>query len=154
MYDNAGRGDGIGSRYFTVFNSGVAVQNADPLPLTDAFPTHDRIALANTRDMLPIGAVRDTLPTGVARDGLPSRDRQGAVVQIQELDRIELNLGAVKGYLLLNGERRELPIGSTLLNGVFYWQPGPGFLGTFQLNFEGPDLPDAAVTVVIQPKRF
>jgi len=70
------------------------------------------------------------------------------------LDRIELNLGAVKGWLLLNGERRELPIGSTLLNGVFYWQTGPGFLGTFQLNFERTDLPDVTVVVKIQPKHF
>src|SRR2546429_37852 len=33
VYDNAGRGDGIGSRYFTVFNSGgggVAAQQASP----------------------------------------------------------------------------------------------------------------------------
>src|SRR5207253_7830085 len=79
---------------------------------------------------------------------------EGAVVQVSELDRIELNLGAVKGYLLLNGERRPLPIGSRLLNGVFYWQTGPGFLGTFTLNFELPDLPDVTVVVIIQPKRY
>jgi hypothetical protein len=132
VYDNAGRGDGIGSRYFTVFNSGggVAIQDTSP---------SDSLADANP---MPLASA------------LPSRDRKEAVVQIQELDRIEINLGAVRGYLNVNGERRPLPIGSTLLNGIFYWQPGPGFLGVFQLNFERPDLPDAALTVVIQPKRF
>ena len=163
VYDNAARGDGIGSRYFTVFNGGVAVQNAGPVPLADGFPTQTRTVLANTRDPLPAGVARDALPTGAARDeptigtardGLPNRDREGAVVHVFELDSIELNLGAVKGYLLLNGERRPLPIGSTLLNGVFYWQTGPGFLGTFTLSFERTDLPDVTVVVIIQPKHF
>jgi hypothetical protein len=146
VYDNAGRGDGIGSRYFTVFNGGgVAVQNADPVPPDDMVPADDRIALDNARD---------PVTTGVASDGLPNRDRKGAVIHIEELDHIELNLNAVKGYLLLNGEKRALPIGSTILNGVFYWQPGPGFLGTFEFNFERADLPDVNIAVIIRPKRF
>ena len=35
----------------------------------------------------------------------------------------------------MNGERRPLPIGSSLKAGVFYWQLGPGFLGDFDLLF-------------------
>ncbi|HEY6389843.1 MAG TPA: SBBP repeat-containing protein [Bryobacteraceae bacterium] len=121
VYDNAGRGDGIGSRYFTVFNVGggnVAVEEARP-----------------------------------TSDALTSRDRKGAV-QIEELERIELDLGAVTGHLIQNGHRRPLPIGSTLVNGVFYWQPGPGFLGEFHFNFERPGLPDTTIAVIIHPKRF
>jgi hypothetical protein len=56
-------------------------------------------------------------------------------IRIEELERVRLDLGAARGYLLLNGERRPLPIGSTLVNGIFYWQTGPGFLGLFELNF-------------------
>jgi len=126
VYDNAGRGDGIGSRYFTVFNSGdggsVAVEGTRPV-----FLSRDR---------------KEAVADGVRK------------IHIEELDHIELDLGAASGHLLLNGERRPLPIGSTLVNGVFYWQPGPGFLGTFQLNFERPGLPDATVVVMIHPKRF
>ncbi len=118
VYDNAGRGDGIGSRYFTVFNSGGGS-----------------------------GPVQDTSPSLSARDIVKE-------IQIEELERVQLDVGAVKGYLLVNGERRPLPIGSTMLNGIFYWQPGPGFLGSFQLNFERPGSPDAPVEVSIQPKRF
>jgi hypothetical protein len=152
VYDNAARGDGIGSRYFTVFNSGgggVAEQETRP-PLASArrsetrLPSRDRWQQVSSLDGLDRGQA-EVLQVPLAKE---------AVVQVEEMDRIELNLGAVKGCLLLNGERRELPIGSTLVNGVFYWQPGPGFLGTFELNFERPGLPDAAIIVTIQPKRY
>jgi hypothetical protein len=117
VYDNAGRGDGIGSRYFTVFNAsgGVAAQESSP----------------------PMGT-RD-----VAKE-----------IEIEEVEHIQMDVGAVRGYVLLNGERRPLPIGSTLVDGVFYWQPGPGFLGTFQLVFERPGSADAGIAVRIHPKRF
>jgi len=41
------------------------------------------------------------------------------------------------GYLRVKDELRPLPIGSTLdsARGVFYWQPGPGFLGDYELVF-------------------
>jgi Beta-propeller repeat len=118
VYDNAGRGDGIGSRYFTVFNSGgggVAAQESSPL------------------------------------SGVHEVEKE---IEIEELESVQTDAGAVRGYLLVNGERRPLPIGSTLVDGVFYWQPGPGFLGAFQLIFERPDSADAPILVRIRPKRF
>jgi hypothetical protein len=41
------------------------------------------------------------------------------------------------GYLLVNNELHSLPIGSTLDSerDVFYWQPGPGFLGAYDFVF-------------------
>jgi len=41
------------------------------------------------------------------------------------------------GYLKFQDELRPLPIGSTLDadRGVFYWQPGPGFLGEYEFVF-------------------
>ena len=41
------------------------------------------------------------------------------------------------GYLANGDELKPLPIGSTLdpRRGIFYWQPGPGFLGEFRLVF-------------------
>jgi hypothetical protein len=51
-----------------------------------------------------------------------------------------------------------LPIGSTLdtRNGVFYWQPGPGFIGTYRFIFvmkgtNGPVRREAAIA--IKPKN-
>jgi hypothetical protein len=76
-------------------------------------------------------------------------DRTGArVVNIEEVSRIVLYLGGEmesgppgsyggQAYLIVGGELRELPIGSTFDadQGIFYWQPGPGFLGEFDFVF-------------------
>ena len=119
VYDNQGRGAGIGSRYFTVLNTGnIAVSNEEPVVV-------------------------------------PSREPGDATdVEIEELGRIELKIGATRGYLLVQGERRMLPAGSSIKRGVFYWQAGPGFLGEYQLVFERPGAPDLIVRVTIRPKRF
>jgi len=75
-------------------------------------------------------------------------------VEIEELGQIEVPLGAVGGYQLVNGERRPLPIGSSLRRGVFYWQPGPGFLGEHNLVFEQKDGTEVQVSVKIRAKQF
>jgi len=75
-------------------------------------------------------------------------------VEMDELERIELPLGTTTGYLLVNGQRRTLPIGSSIQGGVFYWQALPGFLGEYQLGFERPGAADLSVHVKIRPKRF
>jgi hypothetical protein len=62
-----------------------------------------------------------------------------APIEIDQLGRVELQLGAVSGRLLAAGEQRPLPIGSTLKDGVFYWQPPAGFLGEYHLAFERTD---------------
>jgi hypothetical protein len=43
----------------------------------------------------------------------------------------------VRGYMIINGDLRPLPIGSTLAKkaGKFYWSPGPGFYGKYDLVF-------------------
>jgi hypothetical protein len=121
VVDNAGRGDGIGSRYFTVQNGGNAIAVSGEAPI-----------------LVPFGGVQ-----GEIRD-----------VEMDELERVELELGATNGYLLVNGDRRPLPVGSSIKRGVFYWQAGPGFLGEYQLVFERPGSPDLIVRVTIRPKRF
>jgi hypothetical protein len=112
--DNGGHTDGLGSRYFTVLNSGgVAAPQELAAPRT---------------------------VTGVRS------------IQMRELDRIEFEVGSNRGFLLVNGDRRPLPVGSTLKNGVFYWQPGPGFLGEYELLFEQSGAPDLAMKVEIRPR--
>jgi hypothetical protein len=62
-----------------------------------------------------------------------------AVIEIKEVERIEIYLGAgvSTGYRVVGEELRPLPIGSTLdvKKGTFMWQPGPGFLGEYDLAF-------------------
>ncbi|HEY6390699.1 MAG TPA: hypothetical protein VIX89_05455, partial [Bryobacteraceae bacterium] len=74
-------------------------------------------------------------------------------VDMEEAGRIELALGAVSGNLLVLGEAHALPIGSSLKNGVFYWQPGPGFLGEHNLMFERSNGTRVPVRVKIGPRE-
>jgi hypothetical protein len=61
------------------------------------------------------------------------------------------------GYEVVGGQLRTLPIGSALdgATGVFTWQPGPGFVGRYELVFvrgEGGVLEERVpITIVLQP---
>src|SRR5260221_10788031 len=82
------------------------------------------------------------------------RERSPSAIEIEELALLELPFDAINGYQLVNGEHRPLPIGSSLKGGVFYWQPGPGFLGQFHLVFEHKDGTESHVHIKISPKNF
>ncbi len=73
---------------------------------------------------------------------------------MEEVGHIELHLGAAIGNTVVDGQAHALPIGSTLKGGVFYWQPGPGFLGEYTMQFERPDGTRIPVRVSIVPKRY
>ncbi len=134
VFDNVGRGDGIGSRYFNVSNSTGGVTALEE----------------------PAGSSRvDTAATqNLPAAPLTSDGNGNLVVDMQEMGRIEIPVDASEGYMLVNGERRPLPIGSSMKDGVFYWQPGPGFLGEYELVFERPDSSSVRVKATIRPKRF
>ena len=46
--------------------------------------------------------------------------------------------GSYTGYQVVGADRVELPAGSKLdaQAGIFYWEPGAGFAGSFELIFE------------------
>jgi hypothetical protein len=63
--------------------------------------------------------------------------RNGDVkIEIHELERIEIR-SVYAGYQVVDGGLRRLPIGSTMdvERGIFYWLPGPGFLGEYGFVF-------------------
>jgi alpha-tubulin suppressor-like RCC1 family protein len=127
VFDNAMRGEGLGSRYFSVANGGPA-----------------NVPEAETLDSALVQQVK-----------LPETDEDGVYsVDVEEMERIELNVGATAGYSLVNGANEALPVGSTLKRGVFYWQLGPGFLGEHWLVLVRPDGQQVAVRVRIRPKTF
>jgi hypothetical protein len=119
VFDDGNRGEGIGSRYFNVLNTGGAMT---------ATPEEEALQLATADITRPI--------------------------EIEEVGRVELPLGAVRGYQIVDGARVPLPIGSSLKGGVFYWQPGPGFLGEYPLVFERQDGTEVTVQVKIRPKTY
>jgi alpha-tubulin suppressor-like RCC1 family protein len=127
-YDNANRGEGLGSRYFTVANGTVNVPVDEEPPLNSA----------QIQEMT-----------------LPAPDGDGVYsVDVEEMERIELPFGVTSGYSLVNGANETLPVGSTLKRGVFYWQLGPGFLGEHHLVLSRPDGQQVEVRVRIHPKTF
>jgi hypothetical protein len=75
-------------------------------------------------------------------------------LDVEEMDLIEVPLGGTSGYVVANGERQPLPIGSTLQGGVFYWQLAPVFLGEYNMVFERPGARPTHLRVVVHPKNY
>jgi len=138
VFDNGGRGEGIGSRYFNVFNSGGPV----------AEPEEPGIATPETVTM------RRGIHPDREAEALSPDDNGRYVVGMEELGRIELQLGAARGWLMVNGERHRLPLGSSLKKGVFQWQAAVGYLGQYELLFEQAGGGTVGVWVTISPKTF
>ena len=139
-FDNQGRGEGLGSRYFNTLNTGGGV--AAPEDVID-----ESVAREGVRVRHGLSVYREPDPLAPDIDGSYS-------VTMEEVGHIELHLGATVGSMLVQGEVRALPTGSTLKGGVFYWQPGPGFLGEYTMQFERQDGTRIPVRVNIVPKRY
>ena len=72
-------------------------------------------------------------------------------VSLQELDRLELWLGAPMdaAYLVANGQAQPLPVGASLTGSRFAWMPPAGYIGSYHLMFvRGGQRVDVTVTVV------
>ncbi|MGE5340974.1 MAG: Ig-like domain-containing protein [Candidatus Omnitrophota bacterium] len=114
--DNGGNRDGIGSRYFSVENP----------ESTDGASKRHETADKQAETFCP-------------------NDTNMGCMEVTALGRLELNLcdeslphfTHIRGYLMVGDRLRPLPVGSTLdqINGRFYWQLGPGFVGEYRLVF-------------------
>lgn len=151
---NNGQAAGIGSRYFTVQNaSGAVEEGVTALGDIEAAP----------QNRSHIGARRGydlAAPFRSYSIGATGR----TTVHGEELDRFELALGesapneTLTGYLRTSEGLAPLPAGSHLdpLTGVFTWQPGVGFLNTYDLVFVRRTgdraLSRQEIRVVINPK--
>ena len=144
--DSAGNADGIGSRYFSVKNT----QSAGRVGRRTA----------DGERKIEDGVVE--FIKGYKTDGEPQKlypDKDGNIkITIFELERLELRLpGLSSGYMTVNGQRRPLPVGSTVdtERGVFYWMPGPGFRGKYTFVFIAGDKTGKPVskyvTITIRP---
>lgn len=162
--DNAGNMDGIGSRYFMIQNSSSDIYNtgfAGKLQLI-------RVITKDTLEALPMvydGPI--TIKTGYQADQeacmvFPDQDGISTII-IKELERIEIQFpdmpGEISGYMEVGNQLRGLPVGSNLdsQSGIFYWQPGPGFVGNYRLVFiekkPNGELSRRNISVEILPKH-
>jgi hypothetical protein len=131
VYDNLGAGAGIGSRYFNVANS------------ADAQPSGE----GNVQGGVESGVRTETLVSMPMIDEVRLKpDTTGErVITLRPLERLELSLetpieGACPatwaGYSIDKETLGKLPVGAAIdPAGTFFWQPGPGFVGTFELLF-------------------
>ena len=117
--DGLGRADGVGSRYFNIYNGAAAGAAPAGAPVGGPAPAEAVYRTGYSED-----AAWQSLQT----------------IEVGELERIELRLpaaGSWSGHQVVRGERRSLPIGSgwDAASGQFTWQLGPGFLGLHELVF-------------------
>jgi len=138
--DNAGNMDGVGSRYFTCMNSGYARGQSQVTSATGGVFLKE-IVSTDTSGPIKVRTGYDVRQEAM----IPTVDKEGIVrITIREMERLVLELGGqvgygCTGYLQVGTELRQLPVGSTLdaKNGIYYWQPGVGFIGDYRLVFVG-----------------
>lgn len=163
-WDSAGASGNTGTSYFTVLNvpsPGASASGTAEPPGTVGISS----GYSQTSELvgLPIDYRSPAYArTGFSSEGpfeAVFPDVKGALdIDVEIDDRVELRMNEAEfpspgvstlpeardsrtvkfeGYLVVGDELRPLPVGSTLdrKTGVFYWQPGPGFLGTYNLVF-------------------
>jgi hypothetical protein len=139
--DNAGNSDGIGSRFFTIQNTGSnrAARNS--------LSYHQEYHWAYQISKIPV----DYFESIRFKKGYNEKtkvetrepdDRDVVHIAIREDERLVIYLSRLNdceyiGYQVIGDRLKPLPIGSTIdsNNGIFYWQPGPGFVGDYELVF-------------------
>ena len=155
---NNTRAAGVGSRYFTVSNGSLYLDPDHAAGGANVVSTPAILQMPRAAALRANGSVA-SLASEVAAAPLDARAITGRrgydtstpfrrytsatgviTVQSEELDRIELRLGGghtLTGYMRSGSTLAALPIGSALNanTGVFTWQPGVGFVGSYDLTF-------------------
>ena len=159
--DASGVSEGIGRRYFRVANTSTASSITAEAATAPALMSSDAVEAAPV-DRSPISGRRGWALDGEWSSYTPNASGR-TVVRGEEVDRIELSLGAdarrtVTGHLRTADGLRPLPAGAQLdaITGRFTWTPGPGFIGTYDLVFTTSDGATAIarreVRIVLGPK--
>jgi hypothetical protein len=172
--DSVGNTSGLGSRFFTVLNTtAAAVTQAGRRTAGAAAAVRSQAAALGAEAIADLPA--DNMMVEVARAAatedtleLVVPEETGEIrVGSREAEPLELRLtsastqddgGKYEGYMIVNGDMRALPAGSSLdvKTGTFSWQPGAGFIGTYHLLFlrttAGGETSRIPVRIRIAPK--
>jgi hypothetical protein len=135
VFDSAGRGEGIGSRFFTVLN-GSSLASSD-------VSTAATLTVGSADDLgvypVEVGVVWARMDFNTPREELLPDGSGRRAARMPARGRLEVALGEgiQTGYLVANGTLRALPPGSRLdpATGLFTWHPVLGYLGTYELTF-------------------
>lgn len=138
--DNAGKAEGIGSRFFNVLVGSTSV-TAAPIFAAESRRAGPTSYVRAAEPTLPLPA-RVRAFTGFGKESLraPDIDADGnPVVEMPSAGRLVLDFDGpiAEGHELVGDETRPLPAGSSFDRdaGRFAWQPPVGFLGSFRLVF-------------------
>lgn len=146
VLDSANNVEGIGSRYFTIKNTGSAYRTSGIGAAAATCFLHP----PETGDVPFDHSTPVEIIKGYGKDGKPQNvypGENGEIrIRLRELERMVIRLqgrspekGVFRytGCSLVGDESRPLPTGSTLDNqrGIFYWLPGPGFRGNYRFLF-------------------
>ncbi len=124
--DNGGNADGIGSRYFSIQNTGTDLSRRSDHAWSSVSASWSPVS-----DQYGTVRVKKGFNADIEANEIYPDEEGVSHIEIPELERVEIQLspGAVN--------ISPLPVGSTLdsQGGIFYWQPGPGFIGQYRLVF-------------------
>jgi hypothetical protein len=129
--DSAGNTDGIGSRYFTIRNSGGGTAGESEVSRLSARASVFKGEISRiTRDYSRPLRIKKGFKNITPEKIYPNHDGF-TTVRIRQLERVEIHF---PGEALIVSR---LPVGSTLDSkaGIFYWSPGPAFLGNYTFDF-------------------
>lgn len=141
--DSAGNTDGIGSRYFSILNSGESSSNSQSAVKYPYQNDYNNILNFSIED-IPMSNIE---PLRVEK-GIDEKahcikpDETGIYsIEIEELERLEVTISdsspVAAGFMMVGAQLKPLPVGTTLCEdtGKFYWTPGPGFVGNYHFLF-------------------
>jgi hypothetical protein len=137
--DSAGNVDGIGSRYFMIQNTGESRAQETFNVQRSTFNVD--IAQIPVDYSRPVRIKKDFKENIRYKTIYPNK-KGITTIHIKESHRVEVHVAGPgrrdgKGFQLVGERLRPLPAGSTFdaEKGIFYWLPGPGFIGTYRLVF-------------------
>jgi hypothetical protein len=171
--DNQGNSEGIGSRFFTVQNGASSSTAAAVATSTLAEGSHGAAVGQSAEVVAELPPDYSLVEVKKIASDDPSPqvvfpEWTGTInVNTQETEHVEVRLanqfdeagGIYEGYVVAGDQLRPLPVGSSLnaKTGVFKWQPGPGFVGTYDFvfvrNLSGGFKTRIPVRLTIAPKQ-
>jgi hypothetical protein len=154
--DDAGNIDGIGSRYFTIKNAAGTASQDKSTPLNFNL---SQVPLDYYSSIM----VKKGYNQNIEPQQRFTEKNGNITIEIKELERIEIHFSEPStnhwiGFQVVGDQLRKLPIGSTFnpQKGIFCWQPGPGYVGRYQLVFIeksfNEEMRKKFITVHILPK--
>jgi hypothetical protein len=151
VFDDAGRGEGIGSRFFNVLNGSSLT--------TSSLSTAATVTVGSAEDLsvYPVDAGRVWAQQGFTtpREEVWPDATGRRAVRMPAQGRLEVALGhgIRTGYLVANGTLRALPPGSRLdpATGLFTWHPVLGYLGTYDVTFLRDNGTQVPLSVTLEP---